>query len=859
MKSERMRSTLGRCCVLLVLVCLASGAAAATLDLDARLEFNIPPQQLATALVEFSRQANAPVVSSTQQIDGLHSPGVSGSASLRDALRALLAETNLSYRVTDSGAIAVAAFAGNTAGLDAGKKEGKNGSSGGFRVAQVAQGAAPRGAVSATAQPGAAAGEKPGIEEIVVTAQKRTERLQEVPVPVTALSANVLVDSNQLRLQDYYSRVPGLNVAVNEFGAPQLTIRGLTTGGFTSPTVGVVVDDVPYGPSSPLAYGEEAPDIDPSDLARVEVLRGPQGTLYGASSLGGLLKYVTVDPSTDRLSGTLQAGTSATHNGNNPGYNVRGAINIPVTDTLAVRASAFTHEDPGYIDDPVRHVDAVNQARTSGARLSSMWKPVEDISLKVSALVQHSRLEGSATVDIEPGLGDLQQSNAAGSGGYDKKLQAYSATLTAKLGATTLTSISGYNINTLNDSFDYTPLFAPYTQYYFNVTGTPLFDHLTTRKFTQEVRLNGTAGNRFEWLVGVFYNHEKTTGTEDLLATNYFTGTFAGLWGRFIGPASFIDYAGFADLTWHVTDQFDIQVGGRESQNKQDYTETVTGQYALSFNGANPYIYPRAQTSENSFTYLVTPRYRLTPDLMIYSRLASGYRPGGPNTNIALGLPKNYQADKTQNYEIGVKGDALRQLLTFDASVYYIDWQDIQLRLTDPVSGETYFANGSRAKSQGVELSVEARPVTGMTLGAWVTWNDAELTDNFPAASTAAGGAYGVSGDRLPYGSRFSGNVSFDQQFVLPGSVAAFVGGVVSYVGEREGTFTSTPQRQTFPAYAKGDLHAGARYNNWTLNAFVSNVTDRRGLLGGGLGTYNSAAFTLIQPRTVGLTLTENF
>src|SRR5262249_11729294 len=145
------------------------------------------------------------------------------------------------------------------------------------------------------------------IEEIVVTAQKREERLQDVPVPVTSMSADALVEQNQLRLQDYYSKVPGLNLELDgTTGVPTVSIRGVTTGGQTNPTVGVTVDDVPYGSSTFIGGGFVSPDIDPSDLTRVEVLRGPQGTLYGVSSIGGLLKYVTLDPSTDGFTGLVQ-------------------------------------------------------------------------------------------------------------------------------------------------------------------------------------------------------------------------------------------------------------------------------------------------------------------------------------------------------------------------------------------------------------------------------------------------------------------------------------------------------------------------------------------------------------------------
>jgi outer membrane receptor protein involved in Fe transport len=290
------------------------------------------------------------------------------------------------------------------------------------------------------------------------------------------------------------------------------------------------------------------------------------------------------------------------------------------------------------------------------------------------------------------------------------------------------------------------------------------------------------------------------------------------------------------------------------------YSELQTGPYVpLFYPGMSSPLYnPPVDTKDNSFTYLVTPRFRLSPDLMLYARLASGYRPGGPNIVSVGRAPPGFAPDKTQNYEIGVKGSTLNHALTFDASVYYIDWKDIQLQLRDPVSGSVYFANGSRAKSQGLELAVEARPWTGMSVTAWVASNDAELTEPLPPS-----GAIGFSGDRLPGSSRFSGNLSFNQDFAITGSTTLFAGASFSYVGERYGIFNSpplgVPPRQYLPPYAKTDLRCGMRYETWTLNLFVNNVADKRGVLSGGLGTLNPAAFNYIQPRTLGLSFVKNF
>jgi iron complex outermembrane receptor protein len=311
-------------------------------------------------------------------------------------------------------------------------------------------------------------------------------------------------------------------------------------------------------------------------------------------------------------------------------------------------------------------------------------------------------------------------------------------------------------------------------------------------------------------------------------------------------PNTYFEYAAFADLTYHFTDRFDVQFGGRESRDEQSTVEST------SFPGSDTIVIPRAEVSENSFTYLVTPRFRVSSDLMIYARVASGFRPGGPNPNATkLELPRTFKSDQTKNYEIGAKGDLLQHFLTYDASIYYIDWSHIQLQLND-AQGNGYFANGSRAKSQGVELSVTARPLTGLTIGAWASWDDAVLTEALPPASTVIG----APGDRLPNGARVSGNLAIDQEFTLAAGWRGFVGATTAYVGKRFDVFTATGERTVFPAYTKVDLRVGAKYEAWTFNAFLNNATDQRGVLSSGL---NPSLVDYIQPRTVGVSVARTF
>lgn len=861
-KTMTVRATIA---AVLAGLCMSAHAIA-----DSPKPVNIPAGDLRQALLKVSEQFGADLVFSPEQIQGIKTGGAHGELTTEQAVTKLLEGTPLELRTDPSGAMLIAppakaapqastrtepskAFWSRLAQADT-----RSPSLGEGRGEDRAQ--ASRVHVTSATENGDGA---ITVEEIVVTAQKKEERLQDVPVPVTAISAGLLVNSNQFHLQEYYTRVPGLSVALGgDAAAPQLTIRGVTTGGFSNPTVGIAVDDISYGSSTAQGSGFIAPDIDPSDLERVEVLRGPQGTLYGASSIGGLLKYVTVDPSTDGVSGHIQGGLSSVRNDAQAGYAARGVVNIPLTETWAVRASAFTRVDPGYVDNIQAGEEGVNKEEASGGRLAALWRPSDVLSLKLSALIQDLNRHGASDVHVQPGLEDLQQSTLRDTGEYRNKIQAYSANLTASLGRAELTSLSGYSVNSVSTNLDGTPLLGPLTALLFDgVTGTPDPVDSETEKFSQELRLSMPLGPRVDWLLGAFYTHEDISQHQMFLAADPATGEIVGTSYESRSPYVFKEYAAFTNFTFHATDRFDVQIGGRQSRNEQDYSNVTTGVFVpyLYPGSTSPLISQEVHSKENAFTYLVTPQLKISPELMIYARLASGYRPGGPTPNsAALGLPPQYDADKTQNYEIGAKGSLLDRAITFDASVYYIDWKDIQLQLRESLT--SYVANGSRARSQGIEFAMESRPLRGLTLSGWVSWNDAELTEDLPDGSAAIG----LEGDRLPYSSRFSGNLSVDQEFPLAGNWSGFVGGSVSYVGERQGIFSPSylvpPQRQSFGAYAKTDLRAGFTGGDWTISVFLNNVTDRRGVLRGGLDNLLvPTAFNYIQPRTFGLSLSRTF
>jgi iron complex outermembrane receptor protein len=734
----------------------------------------------------------------------------------------------------------------------------------GVMVVCVLLAAHANGADSTTSSPVSGASET--LEEIIVTAQKRVEKLQEVPVPVTVVNPKTLAENDLNRLQDYFVAIPGLSLSPIAAGQQTIAIRGITTDVYANPTAAVTIDDVPFGSSTYFGdAGVLYPDIDPSDLARIEVLRGPQGTLYGADSLGGLIKFVTLDPSTTGFSGRIQVlGDDVEHG--EAGYSVRGAVNLPISDTLAIRASGFTRSDPGYIEDVTTGQKDVNQTQISGGRVAALWSPSATVSLKLSALLQNSDSDGSSGINANSSVqlpaGNLQVSGMPGTGKWYVDDGLYSATLRATLAGLEFVSVSGFGTNDWYQCEDLTAAFSSAAQALYGVGGASLCaPPLVTHKWTQELRLSSSGNQLLEWMAGAFYTHEHTL-FDARAEANTATGAPVGLLLNTELTSTLAEYALFGDLTVHFTDRFDVQLGGREGQNRQTFNETDSGPlvtYGISV--PSIYVEPTERTTGNAFTYLLTPRLKISADLMLYARLSSGYRLGGPNIEAQLGqIPLSFRPDKTNNYELGMKADFLDHILTVDTSAYYIDWRDIQIPLYNPINYFSYFTNGGKAKSQGLELSMQARPVAGLNISSVASWDDAVLTQDLPPTSLA----YGLAGDRLPYSSRFSGNLTADQDIAHAASVTGFVGASVGYVGVRIGPFngSATAPRQQFPGYAQTGLHAGARIRSWTLNLFINNVADKHGVLGAGstyaLGSSGTLAY-LIQPRTLGLSLAKDF
>ena len=901
----------------------AAQAVAQTYQLD------IPRQQLDAALKDLAQQTGLQIArfSDTPGASAFVGP-VKGDMPVTDALKTLLEPSKLTYKIVNDHTIAVMSLSsaavrqtelpspsgssqssGVTAG-DPNQQEGKKSFWDNFRLAQANQGVPQRSSTvgSDFESSSGSSQNSPPLTEIVVTARKKTERLQDVPESITVLDPQALAENGQNSLLDYFDSVPGLNVAGSQgFGGEDyITIRGLSAGSNQNPIVATVIDDVPAASSVARSLGGfTSPDLDPSDLARIEVLKGPQGTLYGADSLGGLIKYVTADPSTQGLSGRVQV-SGVDIPGGGLGYAVRGAVNIPVSDSFALRVSGFDRRDPGYIDDLTTGQNNFNSADVYGGHFAALWRPSDNLSLKLSALVQQAQGNSSQYDSTPTGQSlytDLGLHSLPGTTGYTTQDQLYSATFDWKVAGFDIVSVTGYVVNSLTNWGDSTTAFGstayacqqqpnPASNFYcYNqlppganpngIDGVPYFGHERTRKPTEELRISSSIGHWLDWRIGGFYTHEEGRPTASgFYGANPTTGAME--FPFYIvndTTQTFEEHAAFGDFTVHIADRFDVEFGGRESWNKQADQIQVTGLATDLFFGAlPPAAGPLLQASGSAFTYQVAPRFKITPDLMAYARIATGYRIGGYNStyglpaSAAFQIPASFSPDKTTNYELGIKGDLLQHRLSFDAAVYYINWKNFQTAAGETVDVDGsevpygYTANAGNAKSEGVEFSIEGHPLEGLTITAQGSYDDAELTGSLPAT----GSIYGVKGTQLPYSMRLSGGLTANQDFRLTNDWTGFIGAALNHVGARPWEFVGTPApgqqpapRTVFPAYTPLNLSTGARYHSLRTNLYLNNVTNRRGILGfapaSSVGNPDESIANVIQPRTIGLSVSQNF
>jgi iron complex outermembrane recepter protein len=845
-------------------------------------DLDIPSQNLNDALQAFALVSRHKLLYSSELVEGKTNPALKGRFTTEEAVKALLSGTHLGYEVTSDGLVLIRAFdqtsrstapasiGGDPTGADLAAQEGKKQSSGEFRLAQLDQGKGSSppsvGDQASSAQENS---NRPslGLSEIVVTAQKITQKLMDVPASITALTGAQLEQIHATQMSDWVGYVPGLNT--NTAGAPGmgvLILEGIAPISSAS-EVGTYVNDVPVGSSSSFGGGGSGTlDLMPYDVDRIEVLRGPEGTLYGASAMGGLVKYVLKSPNPNEFSAAVGGDVLGVKNAGGHGDSVRGAVNIPlVDDHLGLRVSAYDQYTPGYIDNGVTGAKDQNELRQTGGRATLLWSVNSDLSVQASYLYQKIAVSNLAVVALnpttgQPMFGDLTNDNVRDEP-FQQQLRLYDLTLNWELGWARLTSASSYQNfqnNSMTDETAELALYAP-------AVSVPVllsdFDYrVDLEKFTQEIRLTSPQEQALKWLAGIFYTHEQASNTDIIYGYDAAGAALTSYNPLEMSSESSIyqEYAAFGDVTYSFTDQFDLTGGLRYAHNNQSFTTIIGGSFLPPSNLPG-------RSDQGVTTFMVSPNYHLNNNTILYVRVASGYQPGGPNTVFpGVSAPTQFQSSTLIDYQPGLKSTFLDNRASVDLSAFYIDWTKIQILDDLPGQQTTFFVNGGKARSEGLDLSGQYSPWSSLVLGANLNYTDAILTTPVASLNTAAGA-------RLPYIPRWSGSLTAQYSTQIGANWNAFGGGGYRYLGSRlsnaEGESSAgSPVGYTLGSYSLIDLRAGASHGGLTVALYAKNVADKRAYQSPAEYRYNAVTYTpidikapVVQPRTIGISIDQTF
>ncbi|MEB2625148.1 TonB-dependent receptor [Pseudomonas sp. YuFO8] len=714
---------------------------------------------------------------------------------------------------------------------------------------------------------------EPSLKTVTVTAQHREETLQEIPVAVSAVQGTSLVADGVRNMGDITTFVPNASAKNPDGdGRPRWYIRGLGTGDTGPATVfpvGIYADDVYL--NAPIAGGGPL-----FDLERIEILRGPQGTLYGKNTTAGAVNVISKKPTFDTDGfGTIGFGTK---NERIVSAALGGAL---VDEKLAARVSLYSEERDGFQENLVDD-NTYGDVNKKAIRLQFLAQVNDDLEALWKI---HSReykgdgSNGSLAVGRYYNVGYERPSgrDIAINVNEDSKLNhdGTSLTLNWHLGDYTLTSISAYDYIRGQSTSD-----ADYTPY--EVNGAAIADNRYAQ-YSQELRLASPQQETLRWLVGAHYFHEDLDSSGQRIITPGPTPNGTG--SNQIGATDFRDldfdhttdsYALFGNLTYDFTDDFTVTGGLRYTQEKKDIDLDLTQLTRTSANG--PLVpLPGVGTNGNrqeantweAWTYDLTPEYRINDNLRVFFRYAHGFRSGGFNTGLSTSLAQLTTVDPEQldAYEIGLKSEWFDHRLTANANIFYYDYSDIQVNLLTVNNGvlTTALTNGAKGTVKGAELELEAQPTDYLHLRAAVSFLDTEYTDfknTNPNTGVVTGDYSGNSFVRSP---RNVVSLGADYTFPLEIGGKLVAGGDVSFrdkeyfLADRQSSADKTLSQPHY-TLANTRLTWFSPDDKISVTGFVNNVTDRRyqvhGRPNGTLGQY---VITYGDPRTVGLSVTSRF
>jgi len=747
----------------------------------------------------------------------------------------------------------------------------------------------------------AAGSPEESLQEIVVTAEKRESTVQKTPISITAVSGAELQSQGISDMLSVAQQVPGISFKTSGPGQTEFEMRGLTSTGGESPTVGFYLDDAVLTPAAMAQNGKTVIDPTLFDLNRVEILRGPQGTLYGAGSMGGTVKLVTNQPDPRAFASNVELIGSGTDDGGGFNHTENLMVNIPLLqDVAALRLVGTDKFIDGWIDRkvldpfPVEVDNSTERGDVGAAPVSadhehSNWErlrsgrallliePNDRFNVTFGAMRQELTQGGPNTIDSPP-LTETHYQPFDIEEPFKDTFDLWTMTAKLSFDPFQIVSATAYWDRQQNQTQDISEamqyyiggFFGPPAAWPFGAQQTVTEGGTTwygfgpgtiseddyTRQFSEELRIASTGDAPLQWLGGAYYSSFGATSH----VYSYYPQTSYGFNADF-GTNNLADnhrkvdidqYALFGEVSYQLPDHFKATIGARYYLYHSNSVTSVSG---VSANGTSNPLFGLAQNSG------VTPKIDLAyiPDdsTTIYGTVSKGFRPGGPNSPIPVppcpsAAPTQFGPDSVVNYELGEKLRFLNSRITVNGDVYYEDWSNVQQEVA-PGCGFKYTANAGKARVYGAELELEMVLIHGLTLGQNMGYTNAENSTTIPDAGI-------VAGDRLLDVPEFTATTSLNYTQPVAEGLNAVGHLTNSYVDSiQDITFT----RNSLPPYDLVNLRLGVETSWWSGYLFVDNLTDKMALLSdtGALSAnvpiFNRVATNL--PRTIGADFTIKF
>jgi iron complex outermembrane receptor protein len=750
------------------------------------------------------------------------------------------------------------------------------------------------------------------IEEIVVTANKlNAQKVLDIPASIQAISGDSLQTAGVSGIMGIAGEIPGLSIQDLGPGDKKYVIRGINSTGDS--TTGVYYGEAVISASNADDGGGFQSDIRLYDLDRVEVLRGPQGTLYGASSMSGTIRFVPKAPDLSNLGGYLtMEGSQTSHASGN--YNFNGAINLPIIDgVLALRLVGWKVDDSGYINQTrvgagvtglvnvgtpaapnyqlapiagVGFIKGVNDDNVGGGRAILRYQPTDNLTIDANYTSQSESSGGSSRYTpagvtafnggpIAPVQGcDLCNTDVTQSPWTDD-LKVFGLTVAYKTAAGTVTGTTNQFNRTTGFTFDSTPILVSF--------GVPVpaetFEPRTRKVNSSELRFASDLDSPVNFVVGGFREHDSQDLAVDVIATNGFglpNGPFSsansadalnfpGVGTTFFGRTderSDTQYAGFGEATWKITPAWTAVAGVRY------FTETLNGVQTQThpFGGfpPGPTLVPLPDPTEtfDKVTWKGNLSYKFSESLLGYGTVSTGFRGGGLNavSEPFEPIPAAFSPDTLTNFEVGAKGRLFDGLLDYQADVYFIHWDNIQVQETTSDGAFVYQGNAGTAHVKGVEFEFTAHPIEYLTANFAGSYQDAYLTQGADAAQKALNPTLGVTGDAIPNVPKYQLNFGFNYTRPMAGDWQGVVATDVTYRDAVNAYFASNTQfNLPLAPYTLVNIRLGLINGPWSVTAFARNLTDKRAQVSAINSSQDPDALLTVRPRTIGLTATRKF